>query len=279
LTTPSFCLVRVLARVCLPDLAATESRHRLRELSTSSHCPPPARYPSPSFIESVAPSPPSHQKPRDLVTSPTNSHRDRLISATHIPPRQRTPFPAAYTTPRTPTSRLHEHTVQGKGSVAQLKETHVLCASDLRLIPSPCPCPLKSSTPPCAPSTKAAARRFVALFCRIQVHILRHIANYCPTQQKQAQATLNQVCTLNLASSRGVPPANFSNSSRRTLMPGYLSTRSSSPPATLRPNVSRRDRTRRTWGANTRLDIGLQILDNVIMTRWRILPREQCQGG
>jgi exportin-1 len=30
--------------------------------------------------------------------------------------------------------------------------------------------------------------------------------------------------------------------------------------------------------ANIWTDIGLQILDNVIMTRWRILPREQCQG-
>ena len=26
------------------------------------------------------------------------------------------------------------------------------------------------------------------------------------------------------------------------------------------------------------LDLGLQVLDNVIMTRWKVLPREQCQG-
>ena len=28
----------------------------------------------------------------------------------------------------------------------------------------------------------------------------------------------------------------------------------------------------------TGLDIGLQVLDSVIMTKWKILPREQCQG-
>lgn len=27
------------------------------------------------------------------------------------------------------------------------------------------------------------------------------------------------------------------------------------------------------------LDLGLQVLDNVIMTRWKVLPREQCQGN
>lgn len=30
--------------------------------------------------------------------------------------------------------------------------------------------------------------------------------------------------------------------------------------------------------ANERLDLALQVLDNVIMTRWKVLPREQCQG-
>jgi exportin-1 len=25
-------------------------------------------------------------------------------------------------------------------------------------------------------------------------------------------------------------------------------------------------------------DLGLQVLDNVIMTRWKVLPKEQCQG-
>lgn len=24
--------------------------------------------------------------------------------------------------------------------------------------------------------------------------------------------------------------------------------------------------------------LGLQVLDNVIQTRWKVLPREQCQG-
>jgi hypothetical protein len=28
----------------------------------------------------------------------------------------------------------------------------------------------------------------------------------------------------------------------------------------------------------THIDIALQVLDNVIMTRWKVLPREQCQG-
>lgn len=26
------------------------------------------------------------------------------------------------------------------------------------------------------------------------------------------------------------------------------------------------------------VDLGLQVLDNVIMTRWKVLPRDQCQG-
>jgi hypothetical protein len=30
--------------------------------------------------------------------------------------------------------------------------------------------------------------------------------------------------------------------------------------------------------AHTCTDLGLQVLDNVIMTRWKVLPREQCQG-
>lgn len=30
--------------------------------------------------------------------------------------------------------------------------------------------------------------------------------------------------------------------------------------------------------ADLQTDLGLQILDSVIMTRWKILPREQCQG-
>ena len=28
----------------------------------------------------------------------------------------------------------------------------------------------------------------------------------------------------------------------------------------------------------TNIDLGLQVLDGVIMTRWKVLPREQCQG-
>lgn len=28
----------------------------------------------------------------------------------------------------------------------------------------------------------------------------------------------------------------------------------------------------------TNPDLGLQVLDHVIMTRWKVLPRDQCQG-
>jgi hypothetical protein len=28
----------------------------------------------------------------------------------------------------------------------------------------------------------------------------------------------------------------------------------------------------------TLLDLALQVLDDVIMTRWKVLPREQCLG-
>lgn len=31
-------------------------------------------------------------------------------------------------------------------------------------------------------------------------------------------------------------------------------------------------------GLTSRKDLALQVLDNVISTRWRVLPREQCQG-
>ena len=30
---------------------------------------------------------------------------------------------------------------------------------------------------------------------------------------------------------------------------------------------------------NRPADLGLQVLDNVIMTRWKVLPREQCLGS
>jgi len=30
--------------------------------------------------------------------------------------------------------------------------------------------------------------------------------------------------------------------------------------------------------ADKYIDLGLQVLDNVIMTRWKVLPRDQCQG-
>ncbi|MCJ1361678.1 Karyopherin transporter [Acarospora aff. strigata] len=34
----------------------------------------------------------------------------------------------------------------------------------------------------------------------------------------------------------------------------------------------------KTSAADDEPDLGLQVLDNVIMTRWKVLPREQCQG-
>ncbi len=36
---------------------------------------------------------------------------------------------------------------------------------------------------------------------------------------------------------------------------------------------------RSSINADKNADLGLQILDNVIMTRWKVLPREQCLGA
>ncbi|RDI82292.1 hypothetical protein Vi05172_g7737 [Venturia inaequalis] len=75
--------------------------------------------------------------------------------------------------------------------------------------------------------------------------------------QKQAQATLNQ----------------------RMPTHGFSSTRFSSMPAIHRQNASPRlHKDRIVMMANSWADIGLQVLDNVINTRWRVLPRDQCQG-
>jgi hypothetical protein len=39
-----------------------------------------------------------------------------------------------------------------------------------------------------------------------------------------------------------------------------------------------RSRRGKTQDAEFWLDLGLQVLDSVIMTRWKVLPRDQCQG-
>ena len=62
-------------------------------------------------------------------------------------------------------------------------------------------------------------------------------------------------------------------------MPGSWWTRSYKRQHTRKPSVSEFPRFF-SWHNNlTRLlDIGLQVLDNVIITKWKVLPRDQCQG-
>jgi len=45
-----------------------------------------------------------------------------------------------------------------------------------------------------------------------------------------------------------------------------------------RRNVSLPFCGRKVVVADKWVDLGLQVLDNVIMTRWKVLPKEQCQG-
>ena len=69
------------------------------------------------------------------------------------------------------------------------------------------------------------------------------------------------------------------NSSKKIQTHGSWSTRFSNPPRIHRPSV--RDCLLATSWEEALIiftDIGLQILDNVILTRWKVLPRDQCQG-
>lgn len=61
-------------------------------------------------------------------------------------------------------------------------------------------------------------------------------------------------------------------------MPGYWWIRSSKRLHTHRQSVRWTLCAALPAGFLTLLDIGLQVLDNVIMTKWKVLPREQCQG-
>lgn len=60
-------------------------------------------------------------------------------------------------------------------------------------------------------------------------------------------------------------------------MHGFLSIRFSQMHSIRRLNVSRGSG--EAGGTPlTDADLGLQVLDNVIMTRWKVLPRDQCHG-
>ncbi len=68
------------------------------------------------------------------------------------------------------------------------------------------------------------------------------------------------------------------SSLKRILMLGSWWTRYYRRRRTHRPSVSILPVSSQ-WQSNlTILDIGLQVLDNVIVTKWKVLPREQCQG-
>lgn len=61
-------------------------------------------------------------------------------------------------------------------------------------------------------------------------------------------------------------------------MHGYLLTRFCKMLHTRKPNVCSSSVIIATTQVLTNADLGLQVLDNVIMTRWKVLPKEQCQG-
>lgn len=60
-------------------------------------------------------------------------------------------------------------------------------------------------------------------------------------------------------------------------MRGFLSTKYCKRRRIHRPNVSGSRMYTRAVLLNV-TDIGLQVLDNVIMTKWKVLPKEQQQG-
>lgn len=69
------------------------------------------------------------------------------------------------------------------------------------------------------------------------------------------------------------------NSSRKILTHGSLWTRYCKRRLTHKRNVGA-SCCHYCWMRQlTSIDIGLQVLDNVIMTKWKVLPREQCQGN
>lgn len=64
-------------------------------------------------------------------------------------------------------------------------------------------------------------------------------------------------------------------------MPGLWSTRFSLMPSTPKRNVRIPQGTQQQClvaYTDINPDLGLQVLDSVITTRWKVLPRDQCQG-
>ena len=61
-------------------------------------------------------------------------------------------------------------------------------------------------------------------------------------------------------------------------MPGYWWTKYYRKQRFHRPSVSVSASPERNDQLTGILDIGLQVLDNVIVTKWKVLPRDQCQG-
>ena len=67
-------------------------------------------------------------------------------------------------------------------------------------------------------------------------------------------------------------------------MPGLWWTRSCLMRNTHRPSVRDAQADDASASASrletdNKADLGLQVLDNVIVTIWKVLPREQCQGS
>ena len=115
---------------------------------------------------------------------------------------------------------------------------------------------------------------------------LRRVAKICPGCSKPGElgACASPISRESGSSTDVCPPP---NSSRKTPMPGLWSTRSYPMRRIPKRNVRLQTRScsSRSCGPimaelllTTATDLGLQVLDSVIMTRWKVLPRDQCQG-
>lgn len=105
-------------------------------------------------------------------------------------PTQRAP--AAHASPPPATTTLHTPCVRCRASWGYQPTREPYRELSPQRSRPPCPCPLRSSTPQCAPSTRAAATQYVTE----QLATARKVGWKLTTpflQQKQAQATLNQV--------------------------------------------------------------------------------------
>jgi len=81
---------------------------------------------------------------------------------------------------------------------------------------------------------------------------------WCDMQQKQAEATLNQ----------------FKENQDSWLLVDKILQEANYSQTKCKLHAC----TTRLLSANYNIVLGLQILDNVILTRWKVLPRDQCQG-